>query len=513
MRTFQKFNYMFFCCLAGLLPFCAFAQEALPEIRCDMSKKEFEAIAEFLDSAVDKAMALEELVVREYNGGSREKALEMRDRCYGMGRSYCNSVDYKPGTNELFCYLMEERNKLAKEINPPYPWPFDCHFPVIKKIEAVSVYLGHLQKLTGGAINTCGTIHGHKWNSINEVLQRASYYPSEISELTKKKLAYEDCKAFKERHYCEDSPESAFGIEHWATQGIWQKEQYKELLRLRGRATQELMNYYERENLVSTSFKSAAFHIKELEDAFIGHTGVTAVNGYESAYWTLDDLKQYLDDGKLNRKDNAYYSEFTDASDSAILSRFLYLAVVNNYDLAVIKKLIKDGAPTKLSPQFAQKNIANQPIHFETPLMQAAKRPDVLKLLLDNGADPNAQNRFGKTALMYALQEDEPESVDILLEAKANPNLNTFELDAMNNRCVFALKAGSRSPLMYAAWYVLSANTVQALLDAGANLEAEDSKEQTACDYVRKNKGVMEAEKASMRQLLCTPLNKRKIIQ
>jgi len=62
-----------------------------------------------------------------------------------------------------------------------------------------------------------------------------------------------------------------------------------------------------------------------------------------------------------------------------------------------------------------------------TPIMYAALYGDAehVRLLLDKGANPNAQNDGGGTALMYAI--DDAEKMRLLLDHGANPNLRSGE--------------------------------------------------------------------------------------
>ncbi len=93
-----------------------------------------------------------------------------------------------------------------------------------------------------------------------------------------------------------------------------------------------------------------------------------------------------------------------------------------------------------------------------TPLMYAALYGDALSvgLLLDQGADPNARNDAGATALLWAV--DEPETTRLLLERGADPNVRSVD---------------GLTPLLLAAGRFGSGHVVRLLLDHGAKLESQ----------------------------------------
>ena len=93
-----------------------------------------------------------------------------------------------------------------------------------------------------------------------------------------------------------------------------------------------------------------------------------------------------------------------------------------------------------------------------TPLMFAALYGDqeTARLLLHSGANPNARNDAGVTALMWAV--DDPEITRLLLAHKADPNLRS---------------ADGSSPLLVAAGRSGAADIVKMLLDAGATLDGQ----------------------------------------
>lgn len=106
-----------------------------------------------------------------------------------------------------------------------------------------------------------------------------------------------------------------------------------------------------------------------------------------------------------------------------------------------------------------------------TPLMYAALYgdPDSVRLLLENGADPNLKNEAGATALMWALAD--VEKTRLLLAQRADANARSDD---------------GRTPLIIAASQRGSGAVVKLLLDHGANPDAKSVTfrgEMTALSY------------------------------
>jgi ankyrin repeat protein len=111
-------------------------------------------------------------------------------------------------------------------------------------------------------------------------------------------------------------------------------------------------------------------------------------------------------------------------------------------DLAGLKAVLDQGA----SPNVAD----NRQI---TPLMYAAEigSVDAMRMLIDRGADVNAQNAFGSTALMWSVSE--PVKLRLLLDRGAEVN---------------SVAKSGRTALIVAAFTNPSAEAVGLLLAKGA---------------------------------------------
>ncbi len=103
-----------------------------------------------------------------------------------------------------------------------------------------------------------------------------------------------------------------------------------------------------------------------------------------------------------------------------------------------------------------------------TDLMKAAWKGDLneIKKQLAAGANPNAQDSSGATALIYAAGANSPQALTALLRADADPNLRTYKGQT-------ALMAASIS-------YQEPKEKIKVLLAAGADLNARDNDGQTA---------------------------------
>jgi predicted transcriptional regulator len=131
-------------------------------------------------------------------------------------------------------------------------------------------------------------------------------------------------------------------------------------------------------------------------------------------------------------------------------------------------------------------NIECRNEHDETPLVYVARKDKsfasyyysnvhynyfhtIVKELIKKGAKVNAKDRFGRTALLYAIDNDQLDLVNTLLENKADPNHKD--------------NAG-QTPLMYACntGVTKSLEIVKALLSKGADVNITAGSGKTVLD-------------------------------
>ncbi|UCF81171.1 MAG: ankyrin repeat domain-containing protein [Acidobacteriota bacterium] len=136
-----------------------------------------------------------------------------------------------------------------------------------------------------------------------------------------------------------------------------------------------------------------------------------------------------------------------------------------------IVKLLKK-AEAKAYDDSVQPKKAEAKVGINSDLLEAAKAGGTAKVkqLLNKGADVNAKNEYGWTALMKAARYGRTETAKALLDAGADVNAET---EKGTTALMFAAAGGH-------------IETVKALMDAGADVNAKTSEGATASMYAAK---------------------------
>ena len=120
--------------------------------------------------------------------------------------------------------------------------------------------------------------------------------------------------------------------------------------------------------------------------------------------------------------------------------------IIRNGNILRLKELIR-----------ADKQIVNEKFKAnQTPLMEAIifKQEEIAKLLVENGADVNAQDDKGWSALHFAAQSYLPNTIKLLITKKA-------DIDPQD--------AWGNTPLLRAIYNSNNGETIRLLLEAGAD--------------------------------------------
>ena len=161
-----------------------------------------------------------------------------------------------------------------------------------------------------------------------------------------------------------------------------------------------------------------------------------------------------------------------------------YRAIRDN-DVNAVEALAKSGAKSG--------GINEKDKRGTTPVMYAAAFGSVesLRILLSNGADVNASNDFGATALMWAITDQEKvrllvaSGADVnarskmgktpLLLAAANDGSSAIVKLLLDHGAKMAVRDGTQTTPLLAATYANDLATIRLLLDAGADVNEKSA--------------------------------------
>ena len=138
-------------------------------------------------------------------------------------------------------------------------------------------------------------------------------------------------------------------------------------------------------------------------------------------------------------------------------------------DSPAVTSLLAEGADPNASDAYGWSAL-----HFAVPLAGS----EIVSSLLDSGADPNTRSVGGAAALHLASRQATLRVVLDLLRAGANPNARDGEIEA------------ARTPLHHATLSSDDPAVVLALMDAGADASVSDANGQRPVDFARANDAI-----------------------
>ena len=158
----------------------------------------------------------------------------------------------------------------------------------------------------------------------------------------------------------------------------------------------------------------------------------------------------------------------------------LEAVLINNRSLEYTKLITE----TLTKDDFVNLGIGHEPL-----LSLALKNNENLKFLLSQHIPIDISNQFGKTALFYAIENNNIEATDLLLQNHGDPNhpyLSAKDLRTSSygiDECIFPnLVHTKRTPLMHAAQNS-NIEMIKLLLKYGARLNDLDELGFNALDY------------------------------
>lgn len=415
-----------------------------------------------------------------------DAALRVFDLLESDDREFITKQPHDPYLTELSCRYFERDPRRAEQLFEPTGTFRDGWLPLCRRID-LAKRLPPLQPL----LAELEAAFGNSGDSVCEGSIAGSYYWRQriagmlaLVDLKPDIAAYEAAR---------DQRIATLGyspdLAHWAQQGLWEKRQAARIETHLPAARTALESYYRREHALGrgAAERLAAYHVQRIVDTYVGRTGRLSSLWYASACYGREDLDHYLQSGELPTR-RCPYAESLDTSPAGLRGFLLNLALVDDYPAAVVQRLVDEGA--RVDP----KTDAD----VETALMRATARGETTAILLRAGADPNRRNTFGKTALMHAVAERNLAGVEALIAAKADVDAATY---ADPRKSCSALKAGSRSVLIYAAWQS-TPEIAAVLLAAGADPAARDSNGEGPLDYLPRNGTLDDAQRTALRRQL-----------
>lgn len=208
----------------------------------------------------------------------------------------------------------------------------------------------------------------------------------------------------------------------------------------------------------------------------------------EFLYWAVGETKIFTD------LDEFSLFILNPQNDATQIKAYIYTKQPNKEELIqALHTALLAKKPSSVIKVFLDLGL-NLNEGYESALFYALQSYDNVKFLLQNNANVNYANSFGKTALFYAIEFNEKNIVKLLIENKANVHAkyisNNEKLAIINNIggnnpyyiTFCALEHTSKSVLMHAASYA-DVEMLKILVENGANLHDVDDLGFNALDF------------------------------
>ena len=157
------------------------------------------------------------------------------------------------------------------------------------------------------------------------------------------------------------------------------------------------------------------------------------------------------------------------------------LKTINTSIPTSFKQAIQEGDVKNITYYLQKGEDPNQKTDQGIPLLFFAKDANTLSLLLQAGANPNAKDAKGITVLMKAVNDENFEKVDLLLNKGADVNASTQEYGTTPLMYTCMHSSVDRNSYQYMKPKLLqTARIAERLIQAGAKVNTVDSNRRTA---------------------------------
>ncbi|QSA99482.1 ankyrin repeat domain-containing protein [Methylomonas sp. EFPC1] len=317
-------------------------------------------------------------------------------------------------------------------------------------------------------------IHAH-WRYYHFDLAKAGFAPLLFLEQAKIDQDPDDERSFASLRPAILHKNLLGYFQQWSEKSLYNSQMHKQFFSEFDKALPKLATHYKSSlNMTETQATEAARH------ALMRLVGRAAGSFPSEAYTPESKLVQLVRESQTTLED--LKTELAETTDNGQpipkqqIYQALKAALLHDRPKAFIATLID-----KLSSS----DLAGFENGAEPLLSLSIGNHESLRFLLEKQISVNVPNDFGKTALFYAIGENDHEATELLLAHKADVNHSYKSAAELRNgdECVYPnLGHTKRTPLMHAAQHA-DVDMLKLLIKHGANLNAADERGFNALDF------------------------------